>query len=120
MLSGSAAAVRAKSRRPMSGPTGPKPPEPVEPKSQGRTVYLPKEFWEELTEVADFHEHVFGVLGAKAAVSRNDMIEAFLRWALDAYWEDLGGKPGSSKDRDAKAAKKAETIRQVQKQQSKK
>lgn len=76
-----------------------------------RRVFLEPEFWEELTEVAQFHSMVFKEMGSKEKVSRNDVIGAFLRWAVDTYWNDKGGKPTETKDRLEKARRHAEKLK---------
>jgi hypothetical protein len=82
-------------------------------KREERRVFLPPKQWEELSEVAEFHSAVFEVLGADEKVSRNDIIESFLRWAVDAYWEDKGGKPGSEKERAEKIKRAADGLRKL-------
>lgn len=82
-----------------------------------RRVFLEPELWDELSEAADFHTHVFKKMDSKQVVSRNDLIGSFLRWALKEYWDDKGGKPSSDSERDRKAADHAERLT---KQESKK
>lgn len=78
-----------------------------------RNVYLAPEMWAELDEAADFHGAVFEAMGADEKVSRNDVIDAFLRWALDAYWEDKGGRPGSANELQAKAKRHADALKKA-------
>lgn len=88
---------------------GPKlvPPEEL----QRGTVYLPPEYWAQLDSVAKFHTKVYGALGAKGKVSRNDVIASFLEWALDEYWADKGGQPTTDAEADSKARAHAEALR---------
>lgn len=56
-------------------------------------VFLTQEMWDELTEAARFHTAAFAASGLAERVSRNDLIEDSLIWAIAAYWADKGGKP---------------------------
>ncbi len=80
-----------------------------------RQVFLSPEMWEELTEAAKFHTLVFEKMGADEKVSRNDLIDSFLKWALDAYWEDKGGKPKSDAEKVARATVAAEKLKKLPK-----
>lgn len=82
-------------------------------KTISRQVFLEPEMWEELKDTAKFHSDVFDAMEASETVSRNDLIESFLRWALDAYWEDKGGRPTSEKDRNEKVKRHAEALRKT-------
>lgn len=86
---------------------------PKRPPGTPRQVYLPKEKWERLKAAAKFHSDAFKGLGSTEGVSRNEMIEDLLEWALEAYWEQVGGPPGP-KDRAAKVEKMTEILRAEQ------
>lgn len=75
-----------------------------------KPVFLPQEVWDQLQECADFHGEVFREMGDDEKVSRNDIIQSFLKWAIDAYWKDKGGKPTNEKDRAAKVKRHAERL----------
>ncbi len=62
------------------------------PRKVARQVYLDAAWWDELTQAAQFHTDAFEEFGAYQKVSRNDLLEVLIRWALDAYWEDKGGR----------------------------
>lgn len=79
-----------------------------------RQVFLPEKMWEELKEAARFHGDAFKHLGSTEGVSRNDLIDAFLQWALDAYWDDKGGRPTSKEDWDKKAERHAQALLEEQ------
>jgi hypothetical protein len=79
-------------------------------KTISRQVFLEPEMWAELSDAANFHSEVFEVMGAGEKVSRNDVIASFLRWALDSYWEDKGGRPTTVKDRQAKVDRHAAAL----------
>lgn len=85
-------------------------------KREERRVFLAPEFWAELTEVAEFHTEVFKAMEENETVSRNDIIEAFLRWAVDSYWEDKGGSPTGQGDRAKKVEAYAERLKAQRKQ----
>lgn len=82
-------------------------------KTKPRSLYLGADMWDELDEATEFHSRVFEALGSGQKVSRNDVIEAFLRWALDAYWDDKGGRPKSEKERRDKAVRHAEALKKT-------
>lgn len=108
MQTGSAAGV------PLLAGRSPKVPGPTlvpRKKTIARSVYLEPSMWQELAEAAEFQSAVFEALGHEEKVSRNDVIDAFLRWALDSYWEDKGGRPTSKTDRTEKARRNAETTK---------
>lgn len=70
-----------------------------------KRVFLPEELWTKLSAAAKFHEETFKKMGHEQSVSRNDIIENFLEWALDTYWQAKGGEPSSKgADREAKIA----------------
>ena len=75
-----------------------------------RRVFLSADLWAELSEAAEFHQAVFSAMGADETVSRNDVVAAFLQWAVVAYWEDKGGKPTSKADAETKAKRHAEQL----------
>lgn len=79
-------------------------------KTISRQVFLAPELWAELTEVAVFQSEVFEEMKADEKVSRNDVIRDFLRWALDAYWSDKGGRPTSRQDRLSKVERHAAAL----------
>lgn len=88
-------------RHPMKSPQLQGPVIRPKRKKEERRVFLEPELWTALTRAATFHEKVFGELhrlkGLKAddaqKLSRNDIIEGFLEWALAEYWNDKGGEP---------------------------
>jgi len=94
-------------RRPKRARMSPAPDLRPKKKRQEQRVFLEAGEWKALTEIAEFHTLVFELMGHKERVSRNDILEAFLRWARDSYWEDKGGKPASPKDRQEKAKRHA-------------
>jgi hypothetical protein len=83
---------------------------PKKKRNVHRQVFLPPQFWEELSEVADFHSDAFAAMGADERVSRNDIIESFLRAEVALYWEDVGGKPTTPADKAKKVQKLAEIL----------
>lgn len=99
---------------PRSAPTvnGPK----LEPRKKLKPskVYLEDEIWKELDEAALFQTIAFELMGEAEKVSRNDVIIAFARWALDNYWADKGGRPTSTDDRLKKARKYVEALKKQQ------
>jgi hypothetical protein len=84
-----------------------------------RQVFLTEEMWDELKEAARFHGDVFKRMGSSEGVSRNDLIDSFLHWALDSYWEDKGGRPTSEKDWDEKVDRHAEALKKQQQEAKK-
>jgi hypothetical protein len=77
-------------------------PQPTRP---DKRVFLPEEMWSALSRAAEFHEEAFKKMGRDEAVSRNRIIENFLEWALDTYWEDKGGEPpATGPEREKKLA----------------
>lgn len=93
--------------------SGPKLPTPKATVS--RSVFLTEEAWDELADAARFHSETFKRLGSKEGVSRNDMIDAFLEWALGSYWEDKGGRPTSEEDWERKLVRHADALKKAQK-----
>lgn len=89
--------------------TGPK----LVPKTKLLPVktYLEPDLPEQLDDAAAFHTEVFKAMGETEKVSRTDILNAFLKWALDAYWQEKGGRPTSAKDRADKAKKHAEALK---------
>lgn len=85
------------------------------PDRPARQVFLAPEMWRELSEAADFHTLVFKKMGVEETVSRNDLIESFLTWALDAYWDDKGGKPKTEAERSTRVAASAEKLKKLPK-----
>jgi hypothetical protein len=85
-------------------------------KREERRVFLPRQLWKDLDECAAFHQAAFDELDAKESVSRNDLIQAFMSWARDAYWEQVGGRPKDKKEWGEKVKRFAESMRQPAKQ----
>lgn len=85
-----------------------------------RQVFLTEKMWEELKEAARFHSDLFKELKSSEGVSRNDLIDFFLEWALEAYWKEKGGKPTSKDDWDRKVIRAAEQVRAEWEQVAKK
>lgn len=79
-------------------------------KTVARQVFLEPERWTELADAASFHTQVFEEMGADERVSRNDLIDSFLGWALAEYWKDKGGRPTSERDRAEKVKRHAEAL----------
>lgn len=72
----------------------PKPPKMLpRTKPVDRKVYLASERWDELMEAASFQTAAFKAAGSTESVSRNDIVDFLLGWALEAFWEGKGGKP---------------------------
>lgn len=80
-------------------------------KTIARSVYLEPATWLELAEAAEFQTAVFEALGHEEKVSRNDVIDAFISWALKAYWDDKGGRPTTKAERAEKARRHAEATK---------
>lgn len=80
-----------------------------------KKVFLEEELWLELADAARFHTQVFTEMGSEETVSRNDLIDVFLRWALKEYWEDKGGKPVTDKERADKAKRYAQKLQSAEK-----
>lgn len=96
------------------------PPSPVllpKKKRQEIRVFLDKGLVGELDRVTEFHGDVFEALKAEEKVARNDIIAAFLQWAIDAYWEDKGGNPTSERDWAEKVKRASDVLRREQQQQ---
>lgn len=70
-----------------------------------RLVSFDPDDWAELKEIAEFHSDVFKKMGADQNASRQDMHAALMKWAIDEYWKDKGGKPTSKADWAEKAEK---------------
>jgi hypothetical protein len=85
-----------------------------------RQVFLAREQWAGLKETAKFHAAVFKELQSNEGLTRNDLIEWFLEWAEGAYWEQIGGRPTSKEDWEAKVKKHADQLRKLQAQKLKK
>jgi hypothetical protein len=70
-----------------------------------RRVFLEAELWKRLSDAAEFHTEAFKAIeGVDETVSRNDLIESFLKWALGQFWEAKHGEPTSETDRKKKVA----------------
>lgn len=65
-------------------------------------MFLEPEVWEQLTDTAKFHTEAFAETDHVESVSRNDLIESFLKWALEAFWTDKGGMPKTPAERKKK------------------
>lgn len=74
-------------------------------------VRLTSQLWDELAEAAQFETEVWALAKFDKVVSRNDLIEKYLLWALKEYWEEKDGKPTSREDRASKAKAAAEALR---------
>lgn len=94
------------------------PPTPEEDPRKAQNVKLLPDFWAELSETSAFHTDVWKEIDPKApSVPRNDLVDGFLRWANEVYWDDVGGKPKNAEDRAAKVKLKAEKLRAEMKKQ---
>lgn len=90
----------------------PKPPKMLpRTKPIDRKVYLDAERWAQLMDAARFQTEAFAAAGSTESVSRNDIVDFLLGWALDAFWEGKGGKPLSVEDRAKKVEAEAARIR---------
>lgn len=87
-------------KRPVSAPAVPKKEKKEKPLA--RPVYLPKEKWEELDQVAKFEAAIFEMQGDAQPVSRNDVIVAHLDWSCREFWKDKGGRPETDAEFDEK------------------
>lgn len=92
--------------------SGPK----LEPRAKLEPVktYLPPGMKEELDSVSEFQSAAFALMGTTEKVSRNDVVVAFLRWALDSFWADKGGVPLSEEDRHRKARQYVAALKKSQ------
>lgn len=89
------------------------PPEKKETRI-ARNVFLWAKFWDELSTAAEFQTDAWHEIDPKnPSVSRNDLIEGFLDWALDVYWESKGGKPKDKAEWKAKAKAEAERLKEL-------
>lgn len=79
-------------------------------KKVDRKVFLPEPQWDALARAAEFHEEAFKFLDRNESVSRNDIVQTFLKWALEEYWAGFGGEPTSATDRQRKVELLAERI----------
>lgn len=74
-------------------------------KKVSRQVFLDPELWERLMKIADFQTEAWKMVDPKnLSTSRNTVIESFLVWAADTFWENRGGEPTSLGDREEKLA----------------
>lgn len=103
--------VEATKTRPMAKTVRSAPGPLPKAKRPDKRVFLPATLWESLSEVAAFHEETFKAMGRDESVSRNDIIEDFLKWAEDEYWSDKGGKPKTAAERSKKIADYAKQLR---------
>lgn len=81
-----------------------------------KKVVIEEGLWAELQELAEFHQATFKKMGSADKVSRTEVVDTFLRWAVEQFWKDRGGKPTNESDRDKKAGDYAAFLK---KQQSK-
>jgi len=88
--------------------TTPSVPLKSKPKTTDRRVFLTPEVWADLTATAKFHTLAFKEMGHKQSVSRNDVIESFVGWALEEFWRDKGGRPANEKEALEKARRWAD------------
>lgn len=88
-------------------------PRPTEQRVD-RKLFLFREHWDELADLAEFHQEVFREMKSTESVSRNDIIENFIKWAEDRYWERVGGAPTSDADRAKKIVLLAELLKKEQ------
>lgn len=84
-----------------------------------KPVFLSEGMWAQLDECTAFQDEVFAAMGEDEKVSRNDIIAAFLDWAVKAYWNDKGGKPGSATDRTEKVDRYAQYLKSLQSSEKK-
>lgn len=111
---GSPSQASLRTQSPKKSPTVSGPTLMPKKATVSRQVFLTGEMWVELKEAARFHSETFKALGSAEGVSRNDLIEAFLRWALDSYWDDKGGHPTSKEEWAKKVERHAEALRKQQ------
>ncbi len=67
-------------------PIIPPPDEDAEPVASN--VQLPKARWEALDEIADYETQRRG-----KTFSRTKVVDHLLKWAVEQYWAEEGGKP---------------------------
>jgi hypothetical protein len=77
-----------------------------------KRVFLLPEMWAELEDTANFHSEAYAELKMRQALSRNELIEGFLEWALKSFWDDKGGRPKNVADRKKKVVAFAEQLKQ--------
>jgi len=90
----------------------PLPKDEPKPLIIDRRAFLEPELWDELKAIAKFHRLVFREFGSTQRVSRNDMLRAFVKASIKAYWKDKGGKPSGKNDELSKAKRHAEALRE--------
>jgi cobalamin biosynthesis Mg chelatase CobN len=69
--------------------------------SEGKTVRLPIEMWNELAQALEFEKNLRRTAKLQGRYSLNRLMVQMLRWALEQYWEENGPKPEKMTDREA-------------------
>lgn len=96
-------------------PVAPQPPVLMpKKKRQEQRVFMPRKKWEGLTEIARFQQEAFDLIGEEQSVSRNDVVEGFLTWAMKAFWADKSGRPASDKEWNEKVKRFSEYLKKRQ------
>lgn len=102
-------------------PTLPPPPPAAPTEKSPRQVFLERSVWAELKDAAKFHTETFRLMNpAAASVSRNEIVENFVNWALGVYWTRVGGKPKNAAERGEKMKTLAVELRKEQAAKDKK
>ncbi len=65
-----------------------------------------------MSEAAELHTQTFKRIGKKETVSRNDLVEDFLKWALASFWEERGENPRTDADREKWLTVAAEILKE--------
>lgn len=108
---------RPKKAFPLS-PSGPSivPPRLATPKK----VVLADDLLKRVDQVAKFYDDVFRKMGAKdPSTSRTEVVDEFMRWAIDQFWKDRGGEPQTGEERSRRVAQYAgELEKQAEKSNS--
>jgi hypothetical protein len=76
-----------------------------------KRVFLKPAMWRDLEDTAAFHSEAYSEMGIKGTVSRNDLVEGFLDWALESFWKDKNGRPKNAADRKKKVAAFADQLK---------
>lgn len=87
------------------------PPDIVPVPRDEKRVFLAPEKWLAIDDVAAFHDEAYELLKIKQSVSRNDVVERFVDWALEQFWEAKGGRPKTAAERKKKVAEFAEEMK---------
>lgn len=85
-----------------------------------RLVSFDPDDWAELKTIAEFHSDAFKAMDAEQNVSRQDIHAAFIKWAIEEYWKDKGGKPSSKTDWAEKAQRHGNKLKKELEELSKK